>query len=118
MRKRHQRPVNRHHVALVVMPRVKEKTSAPANPAYRIAAGSALPPQPKPVVYTAPSTTPSVANPNTAAIQSEVNANHEAWQATTERLADVVGVVGQQQSELTEKTEAVNNLSSAVAHQG
>jgi hypothetical protein len=43
-------------------------------------------------------------------MQSELTANHEAWQATTDRLADVVGVVGQQQNELSETREAVNQL--------
>ena len=114
---KHHKAVKPEPPAPVVQAPVVEKKAAPAKPAYRIAAGSALPPQPKAVVYTAPSATPSVANPNTAAIQSEVNANHEAWQATTDRLADVVGVVGQQQSELTETREAVNQLLSQSRRQ-
>jgi hypothetical protein len=94
-----------------------EKKSAPAKPAYHIAAASALPPQPKPAVYAAPPAVPPVASQNTAAIQSELNANHEAWQATTDRLADVVGVVGQQQNELSETREAVNQLLSQSRRQ-
>ena len=60
--------LQKHHKAVkpeppvpVVQAPVVEKKSAPAKPAYRIAAGSALPPQPKAVVYTAPPATPSVA---------------------------------------------------------
>ena len=55
----------------------------------------------------APST---IDNAKTEAMQSELNANHEAWRATTDRLADVVGVVGQQQNELSETRETVNQL--------
>jgi hypothetical protein len=85
---------------------------------YRVAAASALPPQPKPTVVTNPvAPAVSVPNANTVAIQSELNANHEAWQATTDRLADVVGVVGQQQNELSETREAVNQLLSQTRRQ-
>src|SRR5258708_13410469 len=89
---KHHKAVKPEPPAPVVQAPVVEKKSAPAKPAYRIAAGSALPPQPKPAVYAAPSATPSVANPNNAAIQSEVNANHEACQATTHPLPAVVAV--------------------------
>jgi small-conductance mechanosensitive channel len=78
---------------------------------------SALPPQPKPAAAATPIAAPSSANANNAAIQSELNANHEAWQATTDRLADVVGVVGQQQNELSETREAVNQLLSQTRRQ-
>jgi len=87
------------------------KNPAPARTVYRIAAASALPPQrpvAPPVTTVAPAAT--VPNPNTAAIQSELAANHQAWQATTDRLADVVGTVGQQQNELSETRETVNQL--------
>jgi hypothetical protein len=87
------------------------KNSAPARPVYRIAAGSALPPQPKPVVAPAvPLAAPPTTDAKTAAMQSELAANHEAWEATTNRLADVVGVVGQQQNEISETRETVNQL--------
>jgi len=116
--------LEKHHKAVKTetpMPAVQadaaEKKPAPAKPVYRIAAASALPPQPKPGVYAAPSTPAPSANQNTAAIQSELSANHQAWQATTDRLADVVGVVGQQQNELTETREAVNQLLSQSRRQ-
>ena len=115
--------LQKHHKAVkeppapVVQAPVAEKKSAPAKPVYRVAAASALPAQPKPVVYAAPPATTPVASQNTAAIQSELNANHEAWQATTDRLADVVGVVGQQQNELSETREAVNQLLSQSRRQ-
>jgi len=87
------------------------KNPAPARTVYRIAAASALPPQ-RPVAppVTAPAPAAAVPNPNTAAIKAELAANHQAWQATTDRLADVVGTVGQQQNELSETRETVNQL--------
>jgi prefoldin subunit 5 len=114
---KHHKAVKPEAPAPVVQAPVVEKKSAPARPVYHVAAASALPPQQKPVVYAAPAASPSVAGPNTVAIQSELNANHEAWQATTDRLADVVGVVGQQQNELSETREAVNQLLSQSRRQ-
>jgi len=113
---KHRKPV-RAEAPVVAEPAVV-KISAPARPVYRIAAASALPPQPKPAPATAaPAPAPAAVNPNTAAMQSELTANHEAWQATTDRLADVVGVVGQQQNELSETREAVNQLLSQTRRQ-
>ena len=95
--------------APVVAPVAVAKTPAPRR-TYHVTAGSVLPPQPaklQPVSQA--SAMPSV-NPETAAMKTELAANHEAWQATTDRLADVVGVVGQQQNEISETREAVNQL--------
>jgi prefoldin subunit 5 len=115
---KHRRPVKAEVAVPAPQPVAVVKVPAPAKPVYRIAAGSALPPQPKPVMPAAPiQPTQSAANANTAAIQSELTANHEAWQATTDRLADVVGVVGQQQNELSETREAVNQLLSQTRRQ-
>ncbi len=114
---KHRKAVKPEPAAPVVQPVAVEKKPAPAKPVYKIAAASALPPQPKPVVYTQPSQSAVVANQNTAAIQSELTANHQAWQATTDRLADVVGVVDQQQNELAETREAVNRLLSQTRRQ-
>ena len=114
---KHHKAVKPEPPAPVAQAPVEEKKSAPVKRTYHIAAASALPPQPKPAVYAAPPVAPPVASQNTAAIQSELNANHEAWQATTDRLADVVGVVGQQQNELSETREAVNQLLSQSRRQ-
>ncbi len=114
---KHRKALKPESPALVAQPVVVEKKPAPPRTVYKIAAGSALPPQPKPVVYTAPSQSAAVVNQNTAAIQSELTANHQAWQATTDRLADVVGVVDQQQNELAETREAVNRLLSQTRRQ-
>jgi hypothetical protein len=104
--------------ASVATPPTPIKTPAP-RPAYRVTAGSVLPPQQKPAnlppVSLAP-TTPAM-SADAAAMKTELAANHEAWQATTDRLADVVGVVGQQQNEITETRDAVNQLLSQTRRQ-
>ena len=115
--------LEKHHKAAKVQtpPVIAESTakpSTPARPVYRIASASLLPPQQKPAPKPAPAVVPApvtvaaaaLPNPNTVAMQSELAANHEAWQATTDRLADVVGAVGQQQNELSETRETVNQL--------
>ena len=79
---------------------------------YKVTAASALPPQSKPTVPVAsvsPAPAPSRADSNNA-IANDVAANREAWQAATNRLSDVVGVVGTQQEEINETREAVNQL--------
>jgi hypothetical protein len=80
---------------------------------YKVTAASALPPQSKqptvPVASVSPASAPSRADSNNA-IANDVAANREAWQAATNRLSDVVGVVGTQQEEINETREAVNQL--------
>src|SRR5215472_5001729 len=81
------------------------KSDPPMRTLYRIAAASALPAQPK------PSNQPSNPTPTLSPeIDGQVAANREAWEATTNRLADVVGVVGTQQGEISATREAVNQL--------
>jgi hypothetical protein len=80
----------------------------PVKTVYRIAAASAQPVQKNagssasPVVTAAPAGSPEIVG--------QVAANHEAWEATTNRLADVVGVVGTQQGEISATRDAVNQL--------
>lgn len=72
----------------------------------------AIPPQaeaipnrpPDPVVH------PSTSRPSSSSAEDSAAANHEAWLATTDRLADVVGVVGSQQGELSQTREDLNRL--------
>jgi len=83
----------------------------PERPAYKISSGvpqpvahlQATPPVNQPV----PTTVQQAA---LAAVDNKANANHEAWQATTDRLADVVGVVGSQQGEISQTREDLNRL--------
>jgi hypothetical protein len=74
------------------------------GPGYQVNARSALAPQ-----STSRDSSGSVSR-KVAAFAAETAANREAWQATTNRLADVVGVVGSQQGELSETREAVNRI--------
>jgi hypothetical protein len=83
----------------------------PERPSYKISSGI---PQPvahrqaaPPVNQSAP---PAVQQAALAAVDDKANANHEAWQATTDRLADVVGVVGSQQGEISQTREDLNRL--------
>ncbi len=90
----------------------KETSPAPrVRTVYKVASGSVLPPQPKPVPQNNPAPVANVpSGPSNAEIAGEIAANREAWQATTNRLADVVGVVGEQQGEIGATKEVVNQL--------
>ena len=79
---------------------------APPKVAYRITSASKLPA----ISNSASSVPPASTNSNNAAVQSELLANHEAWQATADRLADVVGAVGAQQGQIAANQEALNQL--------
>ena len=95
-------------------PSTKEVKSAapvpsPKRPAYKISAASAMPSQPSPL--RSPATAEQRAtSPTASSSMADSTANREAWQATTDRLADVVGVVGSQQSELSQEREDLNQL--------
>jgi cell division septum initiation protein DivIVA len=94
---------------------------APARPrpAYTISSASAMKPQSnsasRPAAMQASSapatsTATAVASPAANAPDEAAIANREAWEATTDRLADVVGVVGSQQGEITQTRDQVNQL--------
>ena len=88
------------------------KIEPPTRTIYRIATASAMPAQPKP---SNPPSNPAPAQ--SSEIAGQVAANREAWEATTNRLADVVGVVGTQQGEIAATREAVNELLSQSRRQ-
>jgi hypothetical protein len=83
---------------------------SPKRPAYKITSGSALDPQPKPSSPPQPMVQSPTTQPRFTSSDETAIANHEAWQATTNRLADVVGVVGSQQGELSQAREDINRL--------
>jgi hypothetical protein len=85
-------------------------SAAPKRPAYKITSGSALDPQPKPSRPPEPVLQPPANQPRFSSSDETAIANHEAWQATTNRLADVVGVVGSQQGEISQAREDINRL--------
>jgi hypothetical protein len=82
----------------------------PERPSYKISSGI---PQPVPYRQAAPpvnQTSSPAIQASLAAVDDKAKANHEAWQATTDRLADVVGVVGSQQGEISQTREDLNRL--------
>ncbi len=84
-------------------------TPPPKRPAFRISAASVLPTAPKPLHASATHGT-AASSPVASGSSVDNTADREAWQATTDRLADVVGVVGSQQSELSQAREDLNRL--------
>jgi hypothetical protein len=84
--------------------------TSPKRPAYRITSASALDPQPKTNIPPAPMAPSPASQPRFSSSDESAVANHEAWQATTNRLADVVGVVGSQQEEISQAREDINRL--------
>lgn len=87
---------------------------APAvKPVYKIASGVPQPVASRPPAPAQSAHSAAYSNQQAAAlgvVEEKTNANHEAWQATTDRLADVVGVVGSQQGEIAQTREDVNRL--------
>src|SRR5207245_10155249 len=82
----------------------------PARPNYRISSASVLQPQGNSGPPSSPSAQPAPARPANAASTDNGAANHQAWEATTNRLADVVQAVGEQQGELSQTRDAVSQL--------
>lgn len=80
----------------------------PPRTVYRIAVASTRPAEVKTAASSASITSGNTVPP--AEIAGAVAENREAWQATTNRLADVVGVVGTQQGEIAATRDAVNQL--------
>lgn len=87
------------------------KTSHVSHPAYTVTSASKMKPDPNPASRPAADVPPAATTqPAVAALNEATVANHEAWEATTDRLADVVGVVGSQQGEITQTRDQVNEL--------
>lgn len=85
-------------------------TAAPAaRPAYKIRGASPLASQVNSAPDPSLATKASVAQ-TAAAAAADNAANREAWKATSDRLADVVGVVGSQQTEISQTREDVNGI--------
>lgn len=87
------------------------KASRPSKPEYTVSSASKMKPEVNPTPHPAADAPPAATSqPAVAALNEATVANHEAWEATTDRLADVVGVVGSQQGELTQTRDQVNQL--------
>ena len=111
---RHHKPAQTQPATALGAPDAKTTAATVHHPrtVYHIAAASSLPPQTKsPVSTQTPAgTTKGTSGPDLAGLTGAVAENHDAWQATTDRLADVVGVVGTQQAELSATRDAVNQI--------
>lgn len=87
------------------------RTNRPPLTAFAVSSASTMKPQADPAPGTAAQDPAAGATPPAASALNEATvANHEAWEATADRLADVVGVVGAQQGELTQTRDQVNQL--------
>jgi hypothetical protein len=82
----------------------------PERPSYKISSGIPQPVAQRPAPSVNQPAPPTVQQASLTAVEEKANANHEAWQATTDRLADVVGVVGSQQGEISQTREDLNRL--------
>jgi Tfp pilus assembly protein PilE len=95
-----------------------ETAAAPAQssvhstprPAYRISGSPA--PQPSHVAATDTATAQKLAGiqQGLGALQNDATSNREAWQATTDKLADVAGQVGVQSVQILRNQDEVNQL--------
>jgi hypothetical protein len=82
----------------------------PERPSYKISSGIPQPVAQRPAPSVNQPAPPTVQQASLTAVEEKADANHEAWQATTDRLADVVGVVGSQQGEISQTREDLNRL--------
>jgi hypothetical protein len=109
-----------HHRATVTVPAKapektdpvdSAKTSHPSHPAYSVSSASKMRPEVNPAPRPSADALPgATTQPAVAALNEAAVANHEAWEATTDRLADVVGVVGSQQGQISQTQDQVNQL--------
>lgn len=93
-----------------VLPPSRTEAAVPSSnirskPAYQVSAASALNPQRTP----SPAAQPLAPRPAPASADTD-NVNREAWKATSDRLTDVVGVVGSQQGEIAQTRDELNQL--------
>ena len=112
MKERMDQMEKRHKTAAPesVLPPSRTEASVPSTnsrvrPAYQVSAASALNPQRTP----SPPAQPLAPRPAPTSADTD-NANREAWKATSDRLADVVGAVGSQQGEIAQTRDELNQL--------
>jgi hypothetical protein len=115
--------LEQHHRTLVANPKAPSESATASVPAgklpterhaYKITSASVLPPQAEPSSHLASMQPNGNAQPTAQPVQkpsAEASADRdEAWQATADRLSDVVGVVGTQQGEISKTREELNRL--------
>jgi hypothetical protein len=116
--------LEQRHRALAANPKAPSETAASAVPvsepskerrAYKITSASVLPPKAEASSHLASMHPNGSAHNPTAQLAQSASAEssadkNEAWQATADRLSDVVGVVGTQQGEISKTREELNKL--------
>jgi hypothetical protein len=115
--------LEQHHRALVANPKAPSDNATPVpagklaaeRRVYKITSASVVPPQTESnshVTSMQPNgsgSRPSVPSSQNPSAESSADKN-EVWQATADRLSDVVGVVGTQQGEISKTREELNQL--------
>jgi hypothetical protein len=113
--------LEQRHRTLAANPKAPSETAASGVPvaaptkerrAYKITSASVLPPQAEASSHLAsmqPNGSAHGPTVQSASAESSIDKN-EAWQATADRLSDVVGVVGTQQGEISKTREELNRL--------
>ncbi len=109
LERRHKASTQESDPATNAAPNVPAEKSSPKKTIYSVA-------PPTGVKLQAPSIMPSQANPplrptsGPPSARDDARADSEAWQATTDRLADVTGIVGSQQGEIDQTREQLTTL--------
>jgi hypothetical protein len=119
--------LEQHHRTLVANPKAAPEASAASVPAgklpterraYKVTSASVVPPQAEPNSHvTSMQPNGTAQRPTAQSVQplqipsAQPSADKdEVWQATADRLSDVVGVVGTQQGEISKTREELNVL--------
>jgi hypothetical protein len=99
---------NKKSDAPVVAEAAKPKAPSAPRATYQVSSASSQPIQAAPD----PAAAQRIAGlqQGMGALKSDANANHEAWQATTDRLADVVGQVGTQHGQILKSQDQLDQL--------
>lgn len=80
------------------------------RPAFTISSASATKPQNNPSITPANPQSAPAPRPVQAPLADAALANHEAWEATANRLTDVIGMVGSQQGEISQTRDELNQM--------
>jgi hypothetical protein len=93
-------------------PAQSSNRSAPARTAYQVSVSPRLPQPPRVVAVPDPATAQKIAGiqQGLGALRNDTTANREAWQATTDKLSDVVGEIGTQRVQILRNQDEVNQL--------
>jgi hypothetical protein len=101
---------------------VQNQNNSPRVPRtqYQVSPGSALPPQPAaaPPMLADPAAAQRVARlqEGVGALREETSSNREAWQATTNRLAEVAGELGKQHGQIIQNQDELNRFLGRTEH--